>query len=644
MSTRKNNNKIKSIKESSQKIINENSNIKELEKRYLKGEKHKEISELNEKEKENELHNSLNENKDNSSDNNSNIKSQSNKFLKEKLSNIDINIKALTGINKGMEKQIKDIEQDILDNQILITEPKKKFDMNKKKPEIIKDFENKKKLKTIKGLNEFRNHLNSKLQKILLQENYLQNEGNLDNINLPEKYISLVDQNIYESKKNLLEEQKEKLMKKIDLIEEDLKTLTLGGEELTRKNRIKNYLQDFEKDKKIIESRAKKYYKESIERNKRIEKDLNKKYDKMKKEMEMKITEEKAKQIENFKKMKEKEKQIIEKRCKENDEIYNKYKPYISRKMKENIKDYLFLKKEEAFKNEEKLLIEKENLRRKEKMKINFNEINEFEKNINLQQEKTKTEQNERKKKLFLEWKERKSSLPTYNLNLNKNKEESDEENNEDKDNGIITARDKKDKMLLFANEIKNNRQPEINEKLKTKRMLLIQSIENPKMAVKLSHKLLFQKYKKFSDDLNKEIKTNKNTLKDIKLNNSLSPRRNKKRLYPLHPKSKTKIDYLTELIIKKEKKKSLSNEKDLKEDFNKAKWSKEINDKNGSVTENINYVKEQTKIIDNKIKQKEQFLKLNGGVENSPEIGQEMSKLIIDSIGAKLSILNAYE
>ena len=648
MSTRNNNNKMKSIKESSQKILNESKNIKELEKRYLKGEKHKEISELNEKEKENELQNSLNENKDNSSDNNSNIKSQSNKFLKEKLSNIDINIKALKGINKGMEKQIKDIEKDILDNQILITEPKKRFDINKKKQEKIKDYENKKKLKTIKGLNEFRNHLNSKLQKILLQENYLQNEGNIDNINLSEKYISQVDQNIYESKKNLLENQKEKLMTKIDQIEEDLKTLTLGGDELSRKNRIKNYLQDFEKDKKIIESRAKKYYKESLERNKRIEKDLNKKYDKMKKEMEIKITEEKAKQIENFKKMKEKEKLIIEKRTKENDEIYNKYKPYISRKMKENIKDYLFIKKDEAFKNEEKLLVEKENLKRKEKMKINFNEINEFEKNINLLQEKTKTEQNERKKKLYMEWKERKNSLPNYNLNLNKNKEESDEENNneekENNNNGIITARDKKYKMLLFAYDIKNKRQPEINEKLKNKRMLLIQSIENPKMAVKLSHKLLFQKYKKSSNDLNKEIKPNKNPLQEIKLNNSLSPKRSKQRLFPLHPKSKTKIDYLTEMIIKKEKKKSLSNEKELKENFNKEKWNKEINDKSGSVTENINYVKEQTRIIDNKVKRKEQFLKLNGGVENSPEVGQEMSKLIIDSIGAKLSILNAYE
>ena len=344
--------------------------------------------------------------------------------------------------------------------------------------------------------------------------------------------------------------------------------------------------------------------------------------------------------------MKEKEKLIVEKRCKENDEIYNKYKPYISRKMKENVKDYLFIKIQETFKNDEKKLVEKENLRRKEKMKIDFNEINEFKKNINTLQEKTKTEQDERKKKLFAEWKERKKSLPIYTLNIDRNKEESDEENNDKKENGIITAREKKEKMRFFADDIKKNKQPEINEKLKKKRMLLIQSIENPKMAVKLSHKLLFQKYKKFSNDLNKEIKNKNNLIKEVKLNNSLSPKRSKKRLFPLHPKSKIKIDYLTEMITKKEKEKknSLSTEKELTEDFNKEKWDKELNDKNGSVTENINFVKEKAKIMDNKIKQKEQYLKLTGGVENRPEIGQEMSKLIIDSIGAKLSILKVYK
>ena len=645
MSTRKNTNKIKSIREKSDKIINENKNIRDLEKRYLKGEKHKEISDIPEKEIKTEKDEEIsNQNNDNNTNNK--IESKSNQLLKEKLSNIDINIKALNGINKSMEKQIKNIEKDILENQILITEPKRVIKINTKNTDKITNFEDKAKLKTIKGLNDSKNYLNSKLQQILLNEKYLKNEGNIENLNLSDKYVSLVDQNIYENKKIILENKKEQLITKISQIEEDLKTLSLSGDELSRRNRIKHYLQNFEKDKKIIESRAKKYYQESIERNKRIENELNKKYDKMKKEYEEKKAEEKAKQIETLKKMKEKEKLILEKRTKENDEKYNKYKPYLSRKMKENIKDYLFIKKEETYKNEEQKLVEKENLRRKEKMKIDFNEINDFGKNVNEHIEKTKTEQNERKKKLLSEWKERKSSLPNYTLNLNRNKGETEEENTE-KENEMQTLREKKEKMKIFAYDIKNNKQPEINEKLKNKRMLLIQSLENPKLAAKLSHKLLFQKYKRFSDEANKESNNNKNlnkVKKEIKLNNSLSPKRSKQKLFPLHPKSKTRIDYLTEMITKKEKKKSLSNEKDLNEDFNKEKWNKEINDKNGNVIENIDYIKQQAKLIDNKVKQKGQYLKLTGGVENNPEVGNEMSELIIDSIGAKLTILNVYK
>ena len=645
MSTRKNTNKIKSIREKSDKIINENKNIRDLEKRYLKGEKHKEISDIPEKEIKTEKDEEIS-NQNNVNNTNNKVESKSNQLLKEKLSNIDINIKALNGINKSMEKQIKNIEKDILENQILITEPKRVIKINTKKTDKITNFEDKAKLKTIKGLNDSKNYLNSKLQQILLNEKYLKNEGNIENLNLSDKYVSLVDQNIYENKKIILENKKEQLITKISQIEEDLKTLSLSGDELSQRNRIKHYLQNFEKDKKIIESRAKKYYKESIERNKRIENDLNKKYDKMKKEYEEKKAEEKAKQIETLKKMKEKEKLILEKRTKENDEKYNKYKPYLSRKMKENIKDYLFIKKEETYKNEEQKLVEKENLRRKEKMKIDFNEINDFGKNVNEHIEKTKTEQNERKKKLLSEWKERKSSLPNYTLNLNRNKGETEEENTE-KENEMQTLREKKEKMKIFAYDIKNNKQPEINEKLKNKRILLIQSLENPKLAAKLSHKLLFQKYKRFSDEANKESNNNKNlnkVKKEIKLNNSLSPKRSKQKLFPLHPKSKTRIDYLTEMITKKEKKKSLSNEKDLNEDFNKEKQIKEINYKNGNVIENIDYIKQQAKLIDNKVKQKGQYLKLTGGVENNPEVGNEMSELIIDSIGAKLTILNVYK
>ena len=36
-----------------------------------------------------------------------------------------------------------------------------------------------------------------------------------------------------------------------------------------------------------------------------------------------------------------------------------------------------------------------------------------------------------------------------------------------------------------------------------------------------------------------------------------------------------------------------------------------------------------------------EKLLKLSGGIENNPELGRKISSLLIDSIEAKLSILN---
>jgi len=40
----------------------------------------------------------------------------------------------------------------------------------------------------------------------------------------------------------------------------------------------------------------------------------------------------------------------------------------------------------------------------------------------------------------------------------------------------------------------------------------------------------------------------------------------------------------------------------------------------------------------------KEQIIKINGGMKNNPEIGQKLSNLIINSIEAKLSILNKFK
>ena len=208
-----------------------------------------------------------------------------------------------------------------------------------------------------------------------------------------------------------------------------------------------------------------------------------------------------------------------------------------------------------------------------------------------------------------MQWKERKECLPTYiypkqELVQEKIKKEENEQNIKQKNIEISQKRHK------IGYDIKNNKQPEINEKLKKQRNELIKSIENPKIAIK---EKLYKKRQKKIDDLllssNKKIKKIKIKEKinnDInKLNKSLNFNEKKKLflpirpIFPLHPKPEKNYDYLTEKRIEKEKqllKRNVhSSEKNEKEVNNKninIKWEKAINCKSGTILENVNYIK----------------------------------------------------
>ena len=676
------------------------NNNKEVEKQYLEGEEHKEIQENP------SLRPNLTEIMIPKEENNS----AKQIFLKDKLSKMKIDKNLLQGINKSMDKQMKNVENDILENQILITEVPKQ--LNKVLSHSLQkfpttNFEKKNKLKTIKDLQIEKDTLNLKLKKIISNENLLENDGYLHVEG--KSAISQVDQRIYNSKKKLLNDKKNELLNKIEQIEDKLKQIIINGDESSRKERIKNYIENFERDKEIIETRAKKYFQETKERNQRIANDLNKKAEKIKKEMYEKRREEELKKNEILKKLKEQEKAAVQKRAKINDEKANKFKPFLKNKFpKENVRNYLFYKKDEEYQEKEKNLVDIENIKRKEKMKMDFNELNKFEKNVINNREKFGIENAERKKKLILEWKERKGALPNYishKQEMVQNELKKEMENEEYKKELNLALKQKK---MLFGYKIKNRKQPEINNKLKNQRINLIKSLENPRLAVKEYFLIQRQKRQEELDnkkenkdkdkvnqenegneedteknenkenDENKEIKESKDikviiknrstkiklknnasinqfndSIKSIEKKNSLSPI---KIVYPFHPKPQTKIDYLSEMRIEKEKKKgkhknmirnALSNQKN-DSDFNdqalnSERWEKVFNSDRGSLMENINLVKEKAKIIEDEVKQKEQILKFNGGVVNNPEIGQKISDLIIDSIEAKLSILNKF-
>ena len=655
---------IKQENEEEKKIIENIINSKEEGKQYLEGELHKEFQE-------NKIDSNLTEinNNNNINTEEKNI-SQRNLFLKDKLYNMKLNKNITNGINKTMDKQMKNIESDIFENKILMTEiPKNINNILSKSIQNLSSYEKKNKFKTIRELQEEKNNLNIKLQKIMSNEKFLDNEGYMKNTGENSaNNFSLVDQKVFENKKKILNEKKNDLLNKIEQIEDQLNELITSIEDISKKERLKKYIENFERDKEIIENRAKKYFKESKERNQRIANDLNIKAEKRKKEIDDKCKEEELKRAEMLKKLKDQEKATVQKRTKINDEKANMFKPFLKKKIKDDVRQYLFMKKYEEFQKEEKNLIDKENLRRKEKMKMDFNEINEFEKNYIDNLGKIENEMSGKKKQLELEWKERKDILPTYispkqelvqeEYRLKIEKEENKKEKNIELNQ----------KRYTFGYDIKNNKRPDINEKLKKQRTDLIKSLENPKLAVK--EKLLFERQKKAEELLEKNNNNNinkidnksKSTKKIIikisnsndKLNDSINLIHKKKinspiRLaYPLHPKPKTKIDYLSELRIEKEKKKlkrnAFSNEKNNKEDNNNLKWEKAINYEKGTFMENIIYVKEKAKIMDNEVKKNEKILKLYGGVKNNPQIGQKISNLLIDSIEAKLSILDKFK
>ena len=50
---------------------------------------------------------------------------------------------------------------------------------------------------------------------------------------------------------------------------------------------------------------------------------------------------------------------------------------------------------------------------------------------------------------------------------------------------------------------------------------------------------------------------------------------------------------------------------------------------------------KAQTEAIDNKVQQKKQILKLNGGYLNNPELGDEVGDMLLESIQAKLNVIS---
>ena len=276
-------------------------------------------------------------------------------YLKDKIGKMQFNNNVLSGINKGIGQQLSSVKKDIISTKVVLSKdaPKdlekyinKSFEAssNKNKDEI---FNLKNKYKSIKELKKDKDILSRKLIQIVENENLLENKNDAEHV---------VEQNVKEKIKKEMLIKKNKIIRKLENVNEKIKNILIDVEDSGSKkqDKIKNFMDNFERDKEIIEIRAKKYLMETKERNKRIANDLNQLAEKRKKEIEDLDKKEKEKQEKMATKLKRQAKQIENKRSKEVGEKSLLYKPYMNEKIEGTANNYLFMQKYKNFiKNEQ---------------------------------------------------------------------------------------------------------------------------------------------------------------------------------------------------------------------------------------------------------------------------------------------------
>ena len=573
-------------------------------------------------------------------------KEESSKYLKKKLDNIKLSTSLKDGINSGIRKTHDEIHDDFKNDILNISKKNTSINeiltLNKSNSHIFLtgvDKISKENIKRLKNLKLEEEYLKKNLAKLEQNKILIENGVPLKN--------NIIDTNIRKSQLKNISDIKENLVSKLLKINQKIDIL-LNEEKLRNKGRVKQYYDNLEDSQEQYNLHLVKLQKEQNMQREKFNEDLKLANEKKQKELEKKEKEIEDKKNQYLKNMKDKERENFLKRKKDVDEKLEKTKKFINEKFSKKISEYRFYKYKENFENNEKKLIDKVNMVKKDSL-VTQKEIQELSKKIKEQKKLLSEDAEEKKKQLLKLWTYRSQTLPIYKHPLTIKLEE-------EQILKLEKEEEEKKKKEYLELEKRNYKPPKvvINEKLKTQREARKEKTDKESvLKTELNNKKKLDKFKftpitstkhmRIIHELSQEL--NNNNYIDYDEVKSMLGKRNKKILKPihiLHPKPDKPIDYLTQMIMEKDKKKSKSNDKDKEKltDFDINK----IFDKNkekGTIIESIKMAKIHTETIDNKVQQKKQMLRINGGYLNNPELGDEVGDLLIESISNKLKIMN---
>ena len=630
------------IKENSSKIISDEKDIN-------KSQKEDEIvkNEGTQKNEEDLLNNSMEKEENKSKEKDSNHIKDENNLNANEINNVNIT-KMLNLTNNDIMNLVK--SQSYLTNLPLAKNKKQIENQNNQNNDINDIIIKKEQKKTFNKLKEKENSICLGINAIKQKRESLEN--------FSYELIggkNVVENNIVNSQLKKLKNKENNLIEKLQSVKQQIATLLSNEKKLDRKNNIKEYLDrlnsegqnDFSVKAKTLESEINK---SRQKKNKDLEKSLAKKENELAKQKE----EEKKSKDEFIKEFRKKEQEIEHKRKIEVDKKMEEARKYRKNIYKYNPNNYLYNRLANQFNEKEEKFL---NSYKKQKKKISgIEEISIVKRRIiecKYELEKRRIEKTNEMKQL---WHSRSISVAKYPSNILKQISEYNskkiEEEEKIKMKKIVLSKEKE----RYVKE--NVALPPINEKLKNERekrqitFLNMEGKERVKCIKNEIDKKIKNKYSIVEDIIMKRLenkKTNKDNSKSkekidskilIRSSSDANMRKNNnfkitnlmgKSLSPskLRLKNPHEINYLEQL--RKERK--IINK-------NYVDWDKEIknvtNEKKGSL-ENI---KRQIEYLDEKFKMEKNLIRVRGGYVNNQELGDNMNKIIINSIRGKLALI----
>ena len=606
-------------------------------------------------------------------------------YLKQKIQNSEHDPSILSSIHQNLELSNKLLASTIFKNAIHFGEYKETA------PEIIEQqpsvpIEMTLKMRRIAQLKQNLDLLKSNLARIIENEKLLSEDSSKQ---CDTSTLSAYERTKIQQKLAALKQKKEKLQNKIEIIEGQIFTLLNEPNEIDSLNIkskriaiLKDFQKSYKSDTKNVEEFVTHCTEDNINRKQNFEMSIEKMNEKIHKQ-ELKDLKLQEKQKAKLKKLRNKHRKKLKA---QHEKIVGYYKDHDAKIQaylekiggKPEDKEYLFQRMQENYlKNEQKQIREKL-YELKGKRSIPLEEIE-----ANKQIKKLQFEEKLREIQLKYERQKESDELNQYFLPKSNYNPENDTEISptQIKQMKIDDFKERKERMEIYSKEPSNEKQRKqdlklIQEKYKltepdkygVKKEFQLQVKTNQLEIQKRKEEKNQPKVKKFSpttkpisasfkekpkitwdlqlkyqnpfDVIEEQIKQNPKYKQHCKIIETSTEIKNKQQktensnLSTIQASPNKKVDYLKEQRSLRENKSN-----GLLSDSSK-KWERMLKKSNVEKQEGVQNVKYNLDRIEEKVKRKEEFLKVNG-INNYPNMSTEISTLLLDSIKGKLTLIN---